>query len=319
MNIFVAGASGAIGRPLILELVRQGHKVTGTSRSEAGRRNLLEMGATPVTVDVFDESALIDALRKSQAEVVIDELTSLPRDPAEIASALPGDRKLRIEGGGNLHRAAQASGVRRYIQQLSGFFLKSDGKLADESAPLATDATPGVAASARSYAELEARLANSGKMEAVGLRYGFFYGPGTWYSPEGASADHVRRRESPIIGRGQAIWSWIHIDDAAMATVAAVTVPPGIYNIVDDDPTPVSVWLPAFAQSVGAPPPPVISEQEARTSAGEDAIYYGTKLSGATNQKAKNAFAFRPRPLEWLSEDNFPNYSRHATLGTGRG
>jgi nucleoside-diphosphate-sugar epimerase len=137
-------------------------------------------------------------------------------------------------------------------------------------------------------------------MEGVALRYGFFYGPGTWYHPQGAAADQVRRREVPIIGQGNAIWSWVHIDDAAVATAQALAGPPGIYHIVDDDPSPVSLWLPAFARAVGAPPPPQISEQEARKAGGEEAVYYGTQLRGASNAKARKTLGFAPRRLEWL-------------------
>jgi 2-alkyl-3-oxoalkanoate reductase len=299
MKIFVAGASGAIGRPLIAELVRQGHTVTGMTRSPSASQALTERGAAAATVDAFDAAAVEEAVRRSGAEVVIDELTSLPKAPSEIAAALPGDRKLRIEGGGNLLRAAVACGVRRYVQQSSGFFLKAGVGLADESVGMATDASPGVAFSARSYAELEARLV-SAAVEGVALRYGFFYGPGTWYSPEGACADQARRREIPVIGRGEGVWSWIHIEDAATATVAALSAAPGVYNVVVDNPSPVSVWLPAFARRVGAPEPSHITEQEARQKAGEDAVYYGTKLRGASNAKAKKAFGFQPRRLEWL-------------------
>jgi nucleoside-diphosphate-sugar epimerase len=166
---------------------------------------------------------------------------------------------------------------------------------------MAVDASPGVAFHARSYAELEARVLAPGPLEGVALRYGFFYGPGTWYSPEGACADQARRQEIPIVGRGEAVWSWVHIVDAAHATVAALAAPPGVYIVVDDDPSPVSVWLPAFARSVDAPSPPQITEEEARTAAGEDAIYYGTKLRGASNAKAKKALRFTPRRLEWLA------------------
>jgi nucleoside-diphosphate-sugar epimerase len=137
-------------------------------------------------------------------------------------------------------------------------------------------------------------------MEGVALRYGFFYGPGTWYHPQGASADRMRRQEVPVIGDGGGVWSWVQIEDAAVATADAATAPPGVYNVVDDDPSPVAVWLPAFARFVGAPPPPRISEQQARVSAGEDAVYYGTKLRGASNRKAKTTFGFQPRRLEWL-------------------
>jgi 2-alkyl-3-oxoalkanoate reductase len=258
------------------------------------------MGATVAIVNAFDGTAVEQALRRSQAEVVIDQLTTLPKDPAGYAAAFPGDRQLRLEGGGNLHRAAQAVGVRRYIQQASGFFLQADAGLADESARLATDASAGVAASVQMYADIEARLRQSGRMEGIALRYGFFYGPHTWYDPEGAAADHARRREMPIIGQGEGVWSFVHIEDAALATVAALTAPPGMYNVVDDDPSPVSRWLPAFARWVGAPPPPQLTEQEAREVAGEDAVYYGTKLRGASNAKAKQTFTFTPRRLQWL-------------------
>ena len=249
MRIFVAGASGAIGRPLVAELVRRGHEVTGMTRSEAGARHLADMGAAVTRVSVFDAAAVEQALRDARAEVVIDELTSLPKDPSEMADAAPGDRKLRIEGGGNLHRAAMACGVRRYIQQTSGFFVEPGSGLADESAGLAVNASPRVARSARTYAELEARVLNTGEMEGVALRYGFFYGPGTWYHPEGASADQARRQEVPVIGDGGGVWSWVQIEDAAIATADVLTAPPGVYNVVDDDPSPVAVWLPAFADS----------------------------------------------------------------------
>ena len=149
MRVFVAGASGAIGRPLIAELIRRGHTVTGMTRSEVGARHLAALGAVVAQVSAFDAPAVERALRESRAEVVIDELTALPRHPSEMAAAAAGDRKLRLEGGGNLHRAARACGVRRYIQQSSGFFLKPGSGLADESEGMAVDASPRVAASAR--------------------------------------------------------------------------------------------------------------------------------------------------------------------------
>jgi nucleoside-diphosphate-sugar epimerase len=196
MKIFVAGASGAIGQPLVAELLRQGHAVTGMTRSDSGAETLKEAGATVARVSAFDAPALEEALRRSSAEVVIDELTALPRHPSDLAAAGPGDRKLRIEGGGNLFRAALAAGVRRYLQQASAFFLKAGKGLADESESLAVDATPGVAANARTYTELETRLFSAPQMEGVALRYGFFYGPHTWYDRSGSylSSRNLRHR-----------------------------------------------------------------------------------------------------------------------------
>ncbi len=172
--------------------------------------------------------------------------------------------------------------------------------LADESESLAVDASPGIAASARMYAVLETRVLGPGDIEGVALRYGFFYGPNTWYHPDGAAAEDVRRQQSPVLGNGQGVWSFIHIEDAAKATVAAMTAEPGVYNIVDDDPSPMSRWLPAFARWLGAPAPPRISEEEAHALGGEDAVYYGSRLRGSTNAKAKRVLNFRPRRLEWL-------------------
>jgi 2-alkyl-3-oxoalkanoate reductase len=301
VRVFVAGASGAIGQPLIAELIRQGHSVTGMTRSDLGAQKLAGLGASVAQVSAFDGASVEQSLRRSQSQVVIDELTALPKTPAKLAAAAAGDRKLRLEGGGNLYRAALAIGVDRYIQQTSGFFLKAGSGLADETEGLAIDASAGVAANARTYAELESRVLGDKAIEGVALRYGFFYGPNTWYCLEGAAADQVRRQKIPIIGHGEAVWSFIHIEDAARATVTALAVPPGIYNIVDDDPSPVSRWLPAFARWVGAPAPPRLTEQEAREAAGEDTMYYGTKLRGASNAKAKSTFGFRPRRLEWLN------------------
>jgi nucleoside-diphosphate-sugar epimerase len=302
MRVFVAGASGAIGRQLIAELIRQGHTATGMTRSEEGARRLAALGAAVAQASAFDAPAVERALQESRAEVVIDELTALPRHPSAMAAAAAGDRKLRLEGGGNLYRAARACGVRRYLQQSSGFFLKPGSGLADESEGMAVDASPRVAASARTYAELESRVLNAEGIEGVALRYGFFYGPSTWYNPDGAAADQARKQELAIIGAGEGVWSWVHIGDAAVATVAALTASPGVYHVVDDDPSPVSRWLPAFARWVGAPPPPRVTEQEGRERGGEDAVYYGTRLRGAANGKAKKALNFAPRRLQWLDQ-----------------
>jgi 2-alkyl-3-oxoalkanoate reductase len=305
MRVFVAGASGAIGEPLITTLLKKGHSVVGMTTNETRAKKLESHGAEALIVDAFDAAAVEGALRRSKVEVVIDELTSLPKEPSEMPKYAAGDRKVRIEGGGNLFRAAIASGVRRYLQQSSGFFLKAaKGSLADESSPLDVNASPGIAASARTYTELEARLFSSNAIEGVALRYGFFYGPKTWYYPGGSAASMVMREQTPVVGNGEGISSFVHIDDAADGTVTALTAEPGVYNLVDDDPSPQAVWLPAFAKFVGAPAPPHMSEVEANAIAGEDAVYYALKLSGASNEKAKQILGWKPRRLEWLEAYN---------------
>jgi nucleoside-diphosphate-sugar epimerase len=301
MRVFVAGASGAIGEPLIVELLNKGHSVVGMTTSESQAKKLESQGAKAVIANAFDAAAVEAALRQAKAEAVIDELTRLPSEQSDMPKYAAGDRRLRIEGGGNLIRAAIASGVQRYVQQSSGFFLKAaPGTLADESSPLDVNASPGVAASARTYTELEARLFSSDAIEGVALRYGFFYGPKTWYYPGGAAANMVVRQQNPLVGKGEGISSFVHINDAAVATVAALTAEPGVYNLVDDDPSPQAVWLPAFAKFVGASEPPHMSEEEVRSMAGEDMVYYATKLSGASNAKAKRVLGWTPRRLEWL-------------------
>jgi nucleoside-diphosphate-sugar epimerase len=157
-----------------------------------------------------------------------------------------------------------------------------------------------VAASARTYTELEARLFSSNAIEGVALRYGFFYGPKTWYYPGGSAANMVMRQQNAVVGKGEGVSSFVHINDAASATVALLEAEPGVYNLVDDDPSPQAVWLPAFAKFVGAPAPPHKSEAEVTAIAGEDAVYYATKLSGASNAKARRVLGWKPRRLEWL-------------------
>lgn len=314
MKVFVAGASGAIGRPLIAELIRQEHAVTGMTNSDTGAQRLRADGVEVAIANAFDNDAVEAALRASGAETVIDELTSIPRAPSELPAYAARDCKLRIEGGGNLHRAALTCGVRRYIQQSSAFFLTTDGALADENSPLAVNATPLIAGYAQMYAELEKRVLES-SMEGVALRYGFFYGPNSWYAPDGGTAEQVRQQQFPVIEGGQAKWSFVHIEDAAQATAAALTANPGKYIVADDDPSPVSVWLPKYANFIGAPTPPIITAEQARQVAGDDAVYYQTKLRGASNLKAKRELGFTPRKLEWLQGVEAHERSRRVSSG----
>jgi nucleoside-diphosphate-sugar epimerase len=209
--------------------------------------------------------------------------------------------RIRLEGGANVLAAAQAARVRRYIRQSIAFWAIPGPGLADEETPLAFDASPAVAADARVVTELEHRLLNAAEIEGIVMRYGFFYGPGTWFNPDGDVARQVRQQQFPIVGNGEGVWSWLHIEDAAIATLAAAERGnPGIYLIANDQPLPVREWLPAFAQWVNAPPPPQVSVDDALRMGGADAVYYGTRMRGVSNAKAKRELDFQPRPLEWI-------------------
>jgi nucleoside-diphosphate-sugar epimerase len=215
-------------------------------------------------------------------------------------AAAERDRKVRLEGNMNLLAALRAAGVRRYLLQSSGFWYAPGAGLADESVSFIAGGSPGIEAGARTYLELETRASATPGIEFVALRYGFFYGPGTWYTREGDIGDQVRQQKVPIIGEGQGVFSFVHIDDAAAATVAALECPPGAYNIVDGTPSPQHLWLAAFARAAGASAPPRLSEEEALRALGPDAVYYATRLRGASNEKARRELEFRPRPLEWI-------------------
>jgi nucleoside-diphosphate-sugar epimerase len=263
---------------------------------------LREIGVEVVTVDALDAAAVKAAVGRIRPDAVINELTSLPRHytPAEMKAAAKRDRKVRVNGNINLLAALRSAGVRRYLLQSSGFWYAPGVGLADESVPFISSASAGVEASTGTYRELEARAVATPGIEFVALRYGFFYGPGTWYAREGDLGDQVRQQQVPIIGEGQGVYSFVHIDDAAEATVVALECPPGAYNIVDGNPSPQHLWLTTFARAAGAPPPPRVSDEEALRTSGPDAVYYATKLRGASNEKAKRELEFRPRPLEWI-------------------
>lgn len=205
MKIFLAGATGAIGRPLIARLLAMGHRVIGMTSSERGLGILGEIGAQGVVANALNAQSVRTVMEKFGPDAVIEELTSLPRHytPEEMRAAAERDRQVRLQGGGNVYHAAREVGARRYIVQSTGFF----------------------------YAP----------------------GPGLEATDDGDIADQVRERRYPITGLGQGVWSWVHVEDAAAATAAALVCPPGVYTIVDDDPSPLSVWLPAFAAALGAP------------------------------------------------------------------
>ncbi|HEY9604399.1 MAG TPA: NAD(P)-dependent oxidoreductase [Allocoleopsis sp.] len=303
MKIFVAGATGAIGRPLIAQLLAQGHDVVALTRSLEKAQTLAEQGVEPAIADVFDADAVKAAVIRAQPEVVIEQLTSYPktytRESMSAAAVL--NTRIRLEGGANVLAAAQAAGVRRYLRQSIAFWAVPGTGLADEQTPLAFDASPAVAADARIVTELERRLLDTPNIEGIALRYGFFYGSGTWFAPDGDVAQQVRQQQFPIVGNGEGVWSWLHIEDAAIATVAAAEQgTPGIYLITDDRPLEVREWLSAFARWLNAPLPPQVSVEDALQIGGADAVYYGTQMRGVSNAKTKRELNFQPRSLEWL-------------------
>lgn len=305
MKIFVAGATGAIGRPLIAGLLAQGHEVVALTRNLEKARTLAQQGVEAVIADVFDADAVQVAINDAQPEVVIEQLTSLPKTytPESMQATGELNKRIRLEGGANVLAAAQAAGVRRYLRQSIAFWAVPGIGLASEETPLSLDASPAVAADAHTVTELEQRLLETPNLEGIVLRYGFLYGPGTWFAPDGDVAKQVRQQQFPIVGSGEGVWSWVHIEDVAAATVAAVEQGnPGIYLITDDRPLKVRQWLSAYARWLKAPPPPQVSVEEALQIGGADAVYYGTQMRGASNAKAKRELNFQPRPLEWLVE-----------------
>jgi nucleoside-diphosphate-sugar epimerase len=302
MKVFVAGATGAIGRPLISALLAAGHDVVGMTSSERGLRALQKRGAKGIIVDAFDSEGVNAAIGEVHPDAVIEELTALPKDytPEAMRAAADRDRRLRLEGGRNVHNAARAAGAKRYIVQSTGFFYGPGAGLAAETDSLAVNASPAVAGSVRTYLQIEDRVLGSRGLEGIALRYGFFYGPGTYHDPEtGSISNQVREQRYPVIGSGAGVYSFVHVEDAAAATAASLESDPGIYNVVDDDPSEMRIWLPAFARFLGAPPPRQTSEEEAQ-KLGADAVYYATQLRGARNDLAKQKLGFTPRRLEWL-------------------
>jgi 2-alkyl-3-oxoalkanoate reductase len=302
MRVLIAGATGAIGRPLIRCLKRDRHIVFALARSPESAHVVTQLGAEPVTADALDAASVKAAIDRTRPDAVINELTSLPRHytATEMRATAERDRKVRIEGNANLLAALQDAGECRYLLQSSAFWYAPGDGLADEGTAFAFDASAAVAAGARRYAQLEAAALATHGIAFVSLRYGFFYGPGTWFHNDGDMGDQVRQQRVPVIGDGQGVWSWIHIEDAAAATAMALECSPGAYNIVDADPTPQRVWLPAFARAVNAPAPLGITEEKAFAEFGLDTVYYATRLRGASNEKAKRELNFQPRPLEWL-------------------
>jgi 2-alkyl-3-oxoalkanoate reductase len=301
MRVFLAGATGAIGAPLVRLLIADGHQVTGMTRSPGKADALRAAGADPVVADALDAEAVMSAVGQARADAVIHQLTAIPArlDPRRITRDFALTDRLRTEGTRHLVAAAQASGVSRIIAQSVGFAYAPgpSGTVHVEDDPLTTDPPEQFRRTAEAVAELERTVLGAGGLV---LRYGYFYGPATAICADGSLGREVARRRLPIVGGGTGVWSFIHIEDAARATVAALgTGAPGAYNIVDDEPAPVSQWIPALADALGAKPPRRVPAWLARPLAGEYGVMTMTRAQGASNARAKSELGWTPLHPRW--------------------
>jgi nucleoside-diphosphate-sugar epimerase len=302
MRVFIAGATGAIGRQLVPLLVREGHNVTGMTRSPVRADWLRAVGATACMLDVFDHAALAEAVAAAAPDVVVHELTALParlnpRDP-EVFTAT---NRLRTEGTRHLLAAARAAGARRIIAESISFLTAPQGpSVLDETAPPYLQAPAPFGEAIAAALDLEQQVTEAEGIEGVVLRYGALYGPGTAYAGDGSTATDVRRRRYPIVGSGAGVFSFLHVSDAAAVTARALErAAPGIYNAVDDEPAPMRAWLPVYANALGAPPPLRMPRMLVRALAGDLAVYFTTAQRGASNAKARRALDWAPRYASW--------------------
>jgi nucleoside-diphosphate-sugar epimerase len=303
MRVFVAGATGAIGKQLVPRLVAAGHQVQGMTRSESKRAMLYDLGAEPVVADALDPDQVADAVAGARPEVIVHQLTAIEAlDPRHFDRDFALTNRLRTEGTDHLLSAGQAMGVRRFVAQSYGAwpYVRSGGPVKTEEDPL--DPTPAremrETLAAIRYVERAVLAAEWTK--GIVLRYGAFYGPGTTMAPGAEQFELVSRRKFPLVGNGAGVWSFIHIADAAEATVAAVTQGSrGVYNVVDDDPAPVAEWLPALAQELGAKKPMHVPRFVGRLIAGEAGVVMMTDARGASNAKAKRELGWSPAHPSW--------------------
>jgi nucleoside-diphosphate-sugar epimerase len=301
MRIFVAGGTGAIGRPLVSALAEAGHEVTVFSRSEERVTALGIPGIVAAVGDAFDAGRLTSAVHGAAPEVVINELTSLPRSasPLAIRRGFAETSRLRSEASGVLVRAARAAGARRVIAQSIAFIYRPGPGVRTEADPLWTDAGGQIGHLAGSLATLESATLGDDGLEGVVLRYGAFYGPGTYFVPGGLYATMVQHRLLPMPGGGTGLTGFVHVDDAARATVAALDSPAGVFNVVDDVPAPAAEWMPLLAQLIGAKPPRHISKSVARLVAGNFLVYMLCDQPAVSNQRARTELAWSPAYPDW--------------------
>jgi 2-alkyl-3-oxoalkanoate reductase len=301
VRVFVAGASGALGRPLIPQLVAAGHEVAGMTRREERAEEIRAAGATAVVCDVFDGEALSAVVAAARPDVVVHALTALPDRMDWKKDPVGPTNRIRTEGTRNLIAAAAAAGARRLVAESVAFFYAPVGSwVKDEEAPLFESAPPPFAEAVGALLDLEHQVLRAEGLEGLVLRYGWFYGPGTHFAPDGFQAEETRRRRLPIVGSGQGTFSFLHVEDAASATVAALSSgAPGVYNVVDDEPAPMREWVPVYAEALGAKPPRRVPVWLARLVAGRAIAANATELRGASNGKAKRELDWEPRYASW--------------------
>lgn len=312
MKVFVAGATGAIGKELVPRLVAAGHEVHGMTRSASKRGMLQEMGAVPVVADALDADQVAEAVDRARPEVIVHELTAIGRlDPRHFDRDFALTNRLRTEGTDYLLSAGQKVGVRRFVAQSYGAwpYERTGGPIKTEEDPLDPAPPREMRGSLAAIRHLEQAVLGAEWTEGIVLRYGWFYGPGTSMAPGAQQSEMVRRRRFPVIGGGGGVWSFVHVADAAEATVAALTHGSrGIYNVVDDEPARVAEWLPALAQELGAGRPMRLPRFVGRLFVGEAGLVMMTDVRGASNAKAR-------RELEWVPAH--PSW-RQGFMGDGR-
>jgi 2-alkyl-3-oxoalkanoate reductase len=296
MRVFVTGASGAIGSRLVPQLIDSGHEVIGTHNSPASAERLRMLGAKPVLLDLLDARAVRKAMFEHEPEAIVHEATAFGhvKFGRNLDKALVETNELRTKGTDILLAAAREAGVRRCVAQsgaVYGRYARTGGPIKTEDDPLG-DPPANMHQVFAAFDHLERVVMAFG---GIALRYGAFYG-----APNDGSVELLRKRQFPIVGDGGGIWSWIHLDDAAAATVLALEHDgPAIYNIVDDEPAPVREWLPVLARAVGAKPPRRFPTWLARLFAGEAVVVWSAEARGASNAKAKRELGWTPRYPSW--------------------
>jgi nucleoside-diphosphate-sugar epimerase len=303
MKVFVAGATGVMGRQLVPRLLDAGHRVTGMTRSEAKRAWLWDMSAEPVVADALDPDQVAEAVGRAEPDVIVHELTAIGSlDLRRFDRSFALTNRLRTEGTDHLLSAGRAVGVRRFVAQSYAAwpYERTGGPVKSEDDPLDPAPPREMRESMAAIRHLEEAVLGADWTEGIVLRYGAFYGPGTSMNAGSEEFELVRKRKFPLIGDGGGVWSFVHIADAAEATVAAIERgEPGIYNVVDDDPAPVAEWLPALAHELGAKKPMRVPRFVGRLFAGEAGAVMMTDIRGASNAKARRELGWEPRHASW--------------------